>query len=175
MKKTGPKPKPLAERFWSRVNKNGPVPTHMPHLGQCWVWTGYVSKLNGYGRMGIGSLSDGTRKNIHTHRVAFFLHHGRWPEPNALHHCDNRACCRPAHLFEGDNGDNVRDMFSKGRENLSDRKGECNGRHRLTEDDVRSIRKLRRTGVPQTIVARQFGIHPNTVNKIYTRVLWRHV
>lgn len=39
------------KRFWSKVDKDGPIPAHKPELGQCWVWT--ASKNNaGYGRFG---------------------------------------------------------------------------------------------------------------------------
>ena len=33
--------KPFTEqaRFWSRVNKDGPVPEKQPDLGPCWLWT----------------------------------------------------------------------------------------------------------------------------------------
>ena len=27
----------LAERFWAKVNKDGPVPEHRPDLGPCWI------------------------------------------------------------------------------------------------------------------------------------------
>jgi hypothetical protein len=30
--------KTLEERFWEKVDKNGPVPAHRPELGPCWVW-----------------------------------------------------------------------------------------------------------------------------------------
>lgn len=33
----------------------------------------------------------------------------------ACHHCDNRTCCQPEHLFEGTPSDNVQDMMAKGR------------------------------------------------------------
>ena len=36
-------------RFWSYVDKNGPIPERRPDLGPCWTWTGKTS-LAGYGR-----------------------------------------------------------------------------------------------------------------------------
>ena len=30
----------LIAKFWDRVDKDGPVPAHVPHLGPCWEWTG---------------------------------------------------------------------------------------------------------------------------------------
>ena len=53
--------------------------------------------------------------------VAFFLIHGRWPEPLGLHGCDNRLCCNPLnpeqgrHVHEGTYADNVREMIERGR------------------------------------------------------------
>jgi hypothetical protein len=37
----------IEDRFWSYVDKNGPVSEHRPDLGPCWIWTG--SKTLGYG------------------------------------------------------------------------------------------------------------------------------
>ena len=34
---------PVEERFWPKVDKNGPVPEPHPELGPCWVWTGAKS------------------------------------------------------------------------------------------------------------------------------------
>src|SRR5437870_1060081 len=36
------------DRFWEKVDKNGPAPPHRPEIGPCWLWTGWVKK-NGYG------------------------------------------------------------------------------------------------------------------------------
>lgn len=113
----------LAVRFWEKVNKDGPVPAHRPELGRCWIWTGYRTKApprrksgGGYGRL----YADGAVRAAHV--VAFFLAHGRWPDPWGLHHCDNPSCVKawadedgPAHVYEGTPADNVRDMVERGR------------------------------------------------------------
>jgi hypothetical protein len=51
------------------------------------------------------------------HRVAWTLTYGPIPKNLCvLHHCDNKPCCNPAHLFLGTKVDNARDMIVKGRQ-----------------------------------------------------------
>ncbi len=96
----------LAERFWPRVNKDGPIPSHCPELGPCWVWTGGGDR---YGNIRV----DGRTRM--THQVAWLLETGTWPKLNVLHKCDNGFCVRFTHLFEGTHQDNMNDREAKGR------------------------------------------------------------
>lgn len=111
--KLGPRQKPLTERFWKYVNKNGPVPDHMPHLGNCWVWTGAIFRNNGRGKLQLRELG---KVKLASH-VAWFLETNRWPKLPLLicHHCDNPLCVRFDHLFEGTKSDNALDAIRKGR------------------------------------------------------------
>ena len=157
----------LSERFWSKVNREGPIPEHRPELGPCWVWT-YSRDQKGYGHF--GALK---RKVTRAHRVAWFLEHGSWPQPCALHKCDNRACVRPDHLFEGDNADNMRDMVAKGRDrHLA---GSQNGRAKLSEEQVSEIRRRLAAGERQNALAREFGIGLTTMSHLANGHTWRSV
>jgi len=84
---------PRERLFWSKINKNGPIPEHRPDLGPCWVWTGYVHPETGYGQYG---LRKGTRL---AHRIAYEYEVGPIPKGLHLDHlCRRRECLRPAHL-----------------------------------------------------------------------------
>jgi len=100
----------LAERFAAKVNRDGPIPSHRPELGPCHIWTG--ARQGKYGAIRLGKRGSKVKR---AHVVAFFLAHGRWPDPCALHHCDVPLCANVAHVFEGTKLANVRDMIAKGR------------------------------------------------------------
>lgn len=179
MRKHGPR-RPLEERFWEKVNKNGPIPKHCPELGPCWVWTGCLNS-DGYGNIKVRGLADGA------HVVGFVLQGGeRQPGMSVRHRCDNRACVRDAHLVSGTHTDNMKDMMLRGRA----ASGARNGRHThpestrrgtrvptaiLTERDVMYIRTLYKCGVSQSALAREFGVKFMTVHAIVCGVNWKHL
>lgn len=156
-------------RFWKKVNKEGSVPLHRPHLGFCWEWTG-AKYSNGY-----GSFRCGTRLGI-AHRVAWELVKGAIPQGLLiLHRCDNPPCVNPAHLFVGTYADNTNDRNSKGRANPNPPVGERQPLSKLTAEDVLKIRKLHSEGVKQRELARAFKVAPQTISALITRRTWKHV
>jgi hypothetical protein len=112
------------------------------------------------------------------HRMAWFAEYGRWPEPCALHRCDNPPCCNPAHLFEGTRADNMRDMWSKGRgvkppDNSG--KGEAHCSVKLTDRAVRAIRHRAAQGERKTLLAEEFSVSVSNVYAIVSRRSWDHI
>lgn len=97
----------VSERFWSKVNKDGPVVS--TGLGACWQWVG-PTHGHGYGHFWVQG-----NKAMNAHRWAFEEAFGQAGELQVCHRCDNRLCVRPDHLFLGSQSDNMRDMHSKGR------------------------------------------------------------
>jgi len=80
------------QRFWEKVDKNGPIPAHRPSLGACWLWTaGKFS--NGYGAFSC----DG--RQMRAHRFAFFLSGRTFRAKEVTDHlCRQRSCVRASHL-----------------------------------------------------------------------------
>jgi hypothetical protein len=68
-----------------------------PNTG-CWLWLGAALK-NGYGRLSVGQRSQGERRTLYAHRLAYELFVGPIPPDRELDHlCRNRICCNPEHL-----------------------------------------------------------------------------
>ncbi len=167
-------------RFWSHVDTSG-------GMFACWPWQA-SRNASGYGHF----------DHSGAHRFALQLALGRplGEGMEACHTCDNPPCCNPAHLFEGTHQDNVDDRNVKGRTAQGDHvpperrargdrhparriagwgQGERNGRHRLTEDDVRTIRRRLAERVRWIDIAAEFGISKPAVSHIAAGRTWTHV
>lgn len=133
---------------------------------RCWEWM--ASSRNGYGNI----WADG--KVRLAHRTSWFLKHGRWPQLDLLHSCDNPGCVRLSHIREGTDADNMAERASKGRN--ADHKGEANGRAKLTAKEVTKMRQAyAKGGVLQRELAARFKTTQNRVSDILLRKLWDSV
>ncbi len=133
----------------------------------CWVWNKSLDPY-GYGRM-YQAVSNTKRKCLFAHRITYKLFNGEFDEKLfVLHSCDNPPCCNPDHLFLGTNEENTADRHRKKRS----AKGEGHGMVKLTEDDVRAIRKSSKT---QKQLGDQYGVAEGTIAHIIHRRSWKHV
>lgn len=133
------------ERFWSKVDLS-----KVDEEFACWEWT--ATKVHDYGQISWQG------RGRYTHRLAYELAYGKYPaELDVCHHCDNRSCCNPNHLFLGTNADNTRDRDQKGRQ--VSKRGEQHVLHKLTDAQVVEIRqRYARGGISQPALAREFGV-----------------
>lgn len=177
-KRKGPKPRPVTDRFWAKVNKAGPTTSHRPELGPCWLWTASLGS-SGYGQFGLNG--HGARP-VEAHRVAWMLTSGTIPPGLwVLHRCDVKRCVRPSHLFLGTLAENNRDMYAKGRavtqthpEKMA--RGERQALAKLTAEKVREIRRLHAAGEQNyERLATRFDVDPSTVARVVKGVTWKHV
>ena len=151
------------KRFFDKTKRN-------PETG-CLEWTA-ARDSTGYGSFKL----DGEKVNAH--RVAWRLAYG--PVPAGLdvcHHCDNRLCVEPNHLFVGTRAENVADAVKKGRHSTTagSLRGTRNPKARLNEVAVRVIRHFHAKGVSQRKLARLHGVDHKTISFIVHRKTWTHV
>lgn len=152
---------PMWSRLWRRIDYGG---------RGCWNWTG-ATDHQGYGLLDVdGSGGRATRE-------VWRAIHGVYPTL-ACHHCDNRTCCRPSHLYDGTPQSNMDDMHRRGRARprWSGVYGERSGMAKLTADQVRSIRtRYAAGGVTQTALAVEYGVRQGTVSAILLMRTWTRI
>lgn len=154
---------PLEARFWSKVDRDS---------AGCWEWV--AAKMpNGYGQIE-GHLS-GKKRPLYAHRVSWELTRGPIPDGAwVLHHCDNRGCVNPDHLYLGDHAANMADAVRRGRTASGERNSRwkrCN----LTPIDVLAIRRQLEAGRLQREIAVEFDTTQQAVSKISLGQSWAWV
>jgi len=139
----------LGERFWSRVDRR-------PSDNSCWVWTGHVDKISGYGVLKVPGL----KSPQHAHRIAYELTNGPVTDGQMVLHgrmCHDKRCCRPDHLYLGTHTDNMRDMIAK-----HERRSYVGAGHPLAKLTLEQMHELKdacaRGEKTPAEIARRFGI-----------------
>lgn len=149
-------------RFWAKVD-------YSTTPGDCWTWKGGRT-ADGYG---VFAMRRGRKwQNVLATRVSVLLATDADPYPlQVLHRCDNPRCVNPEHLFLGDQRENLRDCYAKGRaRNLH---GAQHYNARLTEAQVSTVRQQVRVRGDQARLARELGVSPSTINDIVKHRSWK--
>lgn len=137
--------KPPIEIFWRNIikNKNG-----------CWEYQ--VLRECGYGQIYVND------RLIAAHRYSFLIHKGEIPAGILVcHHCDNRKCVNPNHLFLGTYKDNSDDMKAKSRERKAI--GLNNKSSKLNIEKIKQIKELLAANTPLRKIASSFEVTHQTI------------
>lgn len=147
---------------------------HVIRKEGCWDWKGPITK-NGYPVMSC-------RPEIGTdrgHRASWLIYKGEISEGlHVCHHCDNRKCTNPDHLWLGTHKQNNDDKMKKGRHVWTPppiKFGSKNASSKLNEENVKEIKKMITAGYSNGFIAKKFGVTRSTILRIKTGQNWKHV
>lgn len=146
----------------------------------CVLWAKAVN-AGGYGITTTGSRTDGSRRGVLAHRLAWEKANGPIPEGLCvLHRCDLRRCINVEHLWLGTCADNNRDRDAKGRTARGDatvnRVTKINGATaesiRIAADRFRRPNGRLRRG-SRSVLAERFRVSQRLVQSVLNGETWR--
>lgn len=151
--KTGPKPIPIEDRYWEKVN--------IKNNDECWNW---LAAQDGHGR-GVVRYNN---KNVVAHRISYLLHYGELNKDlNILHKCDNPICCNPHHLKQGTQAENMQECRDRGR----------NYNPNGTKLDWNKVREIRYYSFHMRYssykLASMFGVSRPNINQVVNNKTWK--
>ena len=140
-------------------------------MSGCWLW------LRPLCTSGYGIFRSVNGKQPKAHRWSYEHHKGPIPDGMLVcHHCDNRLCVNPDHLFLGTAKDNMQDAANKDRKRWMPYRGgpmpigEAHHKAKLTRLDAQVIYQSTLQGKTLSNI---YGVSRAVVSKIKVCDAWR--
>lgn len=137
----------LELHFWSKVD--------IGKKDECWNWNGSYFP-QGYGQFHVNRIP------IQASRFSFIVTFGE-PKNLVLHKCDNRACCNPNHLYDGNQKQNMADRMERG---VYHTRFTGHKRAKLVGAKFKQFKSRIIAGEKPCVIASDYGIHFSTACKI---------
>lgn len=138
------------------------------------VWARHLGRFlsqspnsKGYLRVSLG------RKTFLVHRLVAFLYIDLYPKEYQVNHKDGNKENNHYRNLEWA-GDSEQQIHARDL-GLNKQRGETSKQAKLTESDVREIRRLVAAGQTQISIAEKFGVSRQSISAIKTRRNWRHL
>lgn len=115
-------------------------------------------------------------RGLYAHTFVCLVFHGDRPgmthQWHAAHSCGQSRCVNPRHIRWATVRENVADKIRHG----THRRGEDMPWSKLTEDDVREIRRVyAEGGISQAALGERYGVRPSNIQLIVAGKIWKHV
>ena len=131
-----------------------------------------VPNNDGYLRVSLSIRGQRTFFSVHALVCAAFI--GPRPDGMDIRHLNGDSLYNCVeNLVYGTSKENYADMLLHGT--VAPKHGEHNGRAKLTETDVRKIRRMLGEGLYQREIADMFGVHQSQISCIKLRRSWSHL
>ena len=91
------------------------------------------------------------------------------------HTCECVDCMNPNHVYITTRSEMTTALYAKGHLKPANQKGTKNPNAKLTEADVRAIRRRKEAGATHMELAEEYGVTKTTISMIHNRKLWSHV
>jgi hypothetical protein len=135
----------------------------------CFICTSHSRDDAGYIKYYLGRGENGEKMLGYMHKFIYEECFGSVPDGLVVRHgCDNPSCINPQHLDIGTPLQNSADMVVRHRV----ARGTSIHTSKLTEDDVRSIRK---SNLTEKELGKMFGVSSSTINKVKRGIRWKHI
>ncbi|HEV2451255.1 MAG TPA: NUMOD4 domain-containing protein [Streptosporangiaceae bacterium] len=123
--------------------------------------------------LNVALCRDGKQKTVQVHLLVMRAFADPCPPGQKTRHLDGNSMNNswPDNLVYGTQPENERDKIGHG----TAPRGERNGRHKLTAEDIREIHRRYRLGEPKRSLSRSFGVAPPMIRRILSGSAWQDV